>query len=579
MASAFIAWNQTQLTRGVEWMSHKKPWDCIIIGYNETPFPHYVRTIHRLGRNSLAYRDLQLSFVTIDDTPMNYMDLLNFVLSSKHDGPRRDWPALRSGSIPNLAAAYLCHYLRARGFRADFINLFQDEKDRLTQYLEEGCLCVAITTTFYTINLPTYEIVEFVRKHNSTTKIVVGGPLIANHLRNFDEDGFRAALKDIGADIFVVDSQGELTLVHLLNNLKNNSPLVDVPNVAYLRNGDLIRTITAPESNSMDDNYVDWTIFPDHHLGSTIQTRTARSCAFNCAFCNYPTRAGKLTLARLETIEHELDTIRKLGTVDNVVFIDDTFNVPLKRFKDICRLIIKNGYSFSWFSYFRCSNADEETFDLMEESGCKGVFLGIESGSEPILQNMNKVATLDKYSAGIAALKKRRIMTFASFIIGFPGETESTVRDTLSFIEATKPHYYRSQLWYCEPGTPIMNQRSKYNIEGQGFAWKHATMNGETAMNHIERMMLSVTASSWLPQWSFDFWAIPSLLGNGLSFEQFNRFMEYANQLLKIEIRRIPQPKKHTLQRDLLNAVIKEEEFSPLPGRDVNARTSRTLAR
>ena len=102
-------------------------------------------------------------------------------------------------------------------------------------------------------------------------------------------------------------------------------------------------------------------------------------------------------MASLETIEKELDSLKRLGYIKNLVFIDDTFNVPLPRFKDICRLMIEKDYQFNWFSYFRCSNSDEEAIELLAKSGCKGVFLGIESGSPTILKNMNKAATTEKY--------------------------------------------------------------------------------------------------------------------------------------------------------------------------------------
>ena len=149
-----------------------------------------------------------------------------------------------------------------------------------------------------------------------------------------------------------------------------------------------------------------------------------------------------------------------LGGVRNLVFIDDTFNVPFPRFKDICRLMIRKNYHFDWFSYFRCSNSDEEAIELMAESGCKDVFLGIESGSPTILANMNKSATVEKYAKGIEMLRRHDILTFGSFIIGFSGETDETVAETTDFIRATKPDYYRAQMWYCEPGTPMTNREA-----------------------------------------------------------------------------------------------------------------------
>src|SRR5580692_8915848 len=77
------------------------------------------------------------------------------------------------------------------------------------------------------------------------------------------------------------------------------------------------------------------------------------------------------------------------------VFVDDTFNVPLPRFKKLLRMMIDKAWGFEWISFFRCSNADEEAFDLMARSGCIGVFLGIESGDQTILEYMDKHAKVE----------------------------------------------------------------------------------------------------------------------------------------------------------------------------------------
>jgi radical SAM superfamily enzyme YgiQ (UPF0313 family) len=264
------------------------------------------------------------------------------------------------------------------------------------------------------------------------------------------------------------------------------------------------------------------------------------------------------TIATVDTVERELDSIRELGNAKNVVFIDDTFNVPLPRFKEICRMMIRKKYNFNWFSYFRCSNCDEEAFDLMAESGCKGVFLGIESGSQTILKNMNKAATIERYGYGIKHLHDRQILTFGSFIMGFPGETKETVDETLNFIKENKPTYYRAQSWYCEPGTPIDMQREKYGIKGEGFVWSHNTMDSLEAMDHIDRMFLSIDESLWLPQWSFDFWIIPYLLGRGISTTYFREFMTAADRLLTTQIASVPESQKKSMQKqDLGNLVNK----------------------
>lgn len=521
--------------------------DCVVIGYNETPFAEYEALLRGYGADSEAYRDLRFSFVNIDDRNLNYIGLLNHVLKLA-----KSEDELKSCDIPNLAAVYLTHYLRMRGYQARYINLFQFEKDVLAEYLESDPLCVAITTTFYLLNLPVNEMVQFIRERNPRTKIVVGGPLIANHLRNYHDADLTVALEDIGADIYVNESQGEHTLTLIINALKNGGDLSKVPNLIYRQDGKLKGTPKLPEINSLDENFINWQTFAGEHLGPTVQTRTARSCAFSCSFCNYPERAGKLTLASLDTIEKELDSLQRLGYIKNLVFIDDTFNVPLPRFKELCRLMIEKDYQFNWFSYFRCSNSDEEAIELLARSGCKGVFLGIESGSPTILKNMNKAATVEKYARGMELLRQYGVLTFASFIMGFPGETEETFRESVDFIKTTKPDYYRAQLWYCEPGTPVDRQREKYGIEGEGFVWSHATMESMEAMDHIDRAFLEIKESTWLPQWSFDFWTIPYLLGKGYSLEQFKQLMAWSHRLLALEIAYVPAAEKKSKQQEYL---------------------------
>lgn len=533
--------------------------DCIVIGYNELPFDSYEGLLRQYGEDSEAYRDLKLSFVELGGHKRLYPDLMNEITRiarQPHNGAHAV-ELFKSGDIPNLAAAYLASFLQHRGYRAQYINLFQDEKDRLVQMLESGSLCIAITTTFYVLNMAVIDMVEFIRSHNRDVKIVVGGPLIANHVRNYSGEEFEAALRDLGADIYVVEGQGELTLAQIVECLQTGGDLSEVPNLAYFEGHDLRRTAEVPENNSLDENFVNWkNLANGGDLGPTLQTRTARSCAFKCSFCNYPTRAGALTLAGLDTLEREFTTMVELGNVQNVVFIDDTFNVPLPRFKDICRLMIRKNYRFNWFSYFRCSNSDDEAIELMAESGCKGVFLGIESGSPRILKNMNKAATVEKYEKGIEMLRRHGILTFASFITGFPGETEETVRETLDFLRMTRPDYYRTQLWYCEAGTPIVNQRDQYGVEGDGFVWSHNTMDSMEAMEWIERIFLSIEDSVWLPQWSFDFWIIPYLMGKGVGLADFREFMKLSQGLMALGIATVPAAERSRREQDLVQQMV-----------------------
>jgi p-methyltransferase len=173
-----------------------------------------------------------------------------------------------------------------------------------------------------------------------------------------------------------------------------------------------------------------------------------------------------------------------------------------------------------------------------------------------ILKNMNKAATVEKYVKGIERLRRYGILTFASFITGFPGETEATVRETMDFIRTTRPDYYRSQLWYCEAGTPIADQRDQYGITGDGFVWSHKTMDSMEAMDWIERMFLSVEDSVWLPQWSFDFWILPYLVGKGVDLTDFRDFMKLSQSLMALGIATVPMAERARCEQELLQQIV-----------------------
>jgi radical SAM PhpK family P-methyltransferase len=505
--------------------------DCIIIGHNDMDFQLVYEEVKKIGKHSGAYNDLKANSVLFRGERITYMELLNQVLK---ESTGRDHH-LYACELPHLGAAYLKSFLRKRNFNVEIVNAFNFEKERLKELLAQSPNTVAITTTLYVEYSPIVEIVNFVRQHNPRTRIVVGGPHVYTICSDRDEETQDYIFQEIGADIYIFDSQGELTLSKVLAELcraKDAPDLSGIPNLTYTSdNLEFHRTRRELEDNDMDKNAVDWNYFDPSYYSPTVQMRTARSCAFKCAFCRYPAFAGSLNLTSLEVVKRELMLLHSTG-VKNVVFIDDTFNVPLPRFKDLCRMMIKNRFDFNWFSFFRCSNADDEAFDLMKQSGCKGVFLGIESGDPRILKNMNKFADVDRYRYGIRMLKERDIITFATIIVGFPGENEESIRNTTNFLQETCPAFYRLELYYHYTNVPIHKEAEKYGIRGTGYSWKHNTMDWQQASMYLRNMYKSIVGPRILPGYMFDFWSIPYLMAKGLSVEQIEGFVATVQEIL-----------------------------------------------
>jgi p-methyltransferase len=513
-------------------MSTSNNLDCVIIGHNDMDFNLVYEEVKKIGRHSGAYNDLKANSVLVGGERLTYMDLLNRTLKEATGRDHR----LYACELPHLGAAYLASFLRRRDFNVEVVNSFNFDQERLRELLlTRSPNSVAITTTLYVDYSPIVDVVRFVRRHNPRTKIIVGGPHVFSICSDRDEATQDYIFQEIGADIYIFDSQGELTLSKTLAKLRQSPSapdLGDVPNLTYTSDtGQFRRTPRVVEDNDMDENAVDWSRFDPSYYAPTVQMRTARSCAFKCAFCRYPAFAGSLNLTSLEVVERELQTLHAAG-VKNVVFIDDTFNVPLPRFKDLCRMMIRNRFDFNWFSFFRCSNADDEAFDLMKESGCKGVFLGIESGDPRILKNMNKFADVDRYRYGIRMLKERGILTFATIIVGFPGENEESIRNTTNFLQETSPTFYRLELYYHYTTVPIHKEADKYGIRGTGYSWKHNSMDWRQASEHLRRMYKTIQGPCLLPGYMFDFWSIPYLMGKGFTLEQIEGFAAAAQEIL-----------------------------------------------
>jgi radical SAM PhpK family P-methyltransferase len=500
-------------------------------------FAEYEKSVRTMGLNSGAYRDLNLNFIRYNNRPYSISEIFN-VFHYYDENTGRAIKPLNVAESFGAAIAYLCTYLNRRGYTFDYVNSFQYGKEELAAKLANSdFLVIAVITTLYVSVLPIVEIINYIKTYNQTAKIVVGGPFVSTRTRTLTTEELEFLLEStIGADFYVNSSQGETTLVNIIDTLKNNNPIESISNIYYRTTEGINATPVMKEDNLISENTVEWDLFK-HNLGEYVNVRTAISCPFSCSFCGFPQHSGRYQTSPVEEIEKELIALDKIGTVRDVHFIDDTFNIPAPRFKQILRMMIKNKFRFNWHSYFRCQYADREMVELMRASGCEGVFLGIESGSNQVLKNMNKAADTDKYLKGIELLKEYGIVTFGNFIIGFPGETDETVRDTINFIETGGLDFFRSQLWYCEPITPIWTQKEVYDIRGDSFEWSHATMDSRRASDLVEKIFFTVKNAIWVPQYNFDFDTFWHLYHRGMSIRRIREFLEGFNLAVKEKLK------------------------------------------
>lgn len=511
--------------------------DCLFVGHNFTEVTDRFAWLRKKGfTNTPEYRDLNMNFINYCGKDYSPNDLFNQIYYNEHLN-KDNFGLMKMSSIFNGTIAYLANYLAKRGFTIDFVNTFKAQKEELAKKLTENQVrSVAISTTFYVDIYSILEVIQFVKKYNKTARIIVGGTYVLTTIRLTPENELQDYLRNFGADFYIYSTEGESALAGIVNALKNNLGYEQIKNIFYWDGTEFKFTESAFENNSFDDGVLNPALF-QNDIGNFAYLKTTRNCPFSCSFCNICEISGPYTTASVEIVEQMLNALSKIDTVSRVMFVDDTFNVPINRFKEILRMMIKNKYKFKWFSFLRCQFVDRETVELMKESGCEFVFLGIESGSQKILDNMNKKVNIEQYHRGISLLNEYGIISIASLIVGYPGETYETFLETKSFIEESKPTFYRPNPWVCEPLSPINKCREKYKIQGLFNEWSHETMDSITARNLIDDMFMTINNSIWIMYQIFESAIFSHLLLRGLSMEEVKKYFSYFSMALKEKIK------------------------------------------
>jgi p-methyltransferase len=339
--------------------------------------------------------------------------------------------------------------------------------------------------------------------------------------RDVGEENFQRFMGAWGADAYVMSAMGEEALLGILKTSSRDLSGLDLPQT-YVRapgGGYEHSSEREEEGLPLDDSWVRWDRIGARDLYHTVHLRTARSCKFRCSFCSLFIVEGRLAFAEPETLRRELNSLRAHPHVRSLIFTDDTFNVPQKRFTELVRVLAD--FDYDWYSFYRSQFADEETVRLMRDSGCKGLFLGIESVDDKVLKNMNKATTVASYERGLEQLQKYQIPTHANFIIGFPGDTPDNAQRVVDFVDKWELPFFSVSPWFFAPSTPIYDQRKKFGVSGKYYSWEHATMNSAQAIELEQWMIKQPKRAVYMSQLSSDhFWSEIMLYSNGFSVEE-----------------------------------------------------------
>lgn len=243
-----------------------------------------------------------------------------------------------------------------------------------------------------------------------------------------------------------------------------------VPSACFLVNGEYKRstrmrvieeldTIPYPARDLVDMSW--YSLQPHFERGKQSATiLSSRGCPSKCTFCGNLIHGRRFRFNSPDYFVSELQLLRDQYGIKHFHIVDDCFSADPQRVDEICQLIIDRKLTdITWFIFGRADSLqDDKLINKMHRAGCVYVLLGVESGSEPVLEKMRKETPLDTVRKCCELLRKNKIAYFNSFIIGNVGETEEDVMKTINFAKELKSVMAGFNILTPFPGTYVFNK-------------------------------------------------------------------------------------------------------------------------
>ena len=281
-------------------------------------------------------------------------------------------------------------------------------------------------TVFSPVYFEVIQLFNRIRKNDESVPICLGGPYVTT----IGEEIFRETPAD-----FAVYGEGEVTFTELIGFLKGEKELAGITGLMY-RNGNAEVIVNPPREKIKNLDALPipaYDIFPMDRY-PLHRMVTSRGCPFACAWCNSSSIWGRhyreMSAERMVAeLEHLISNYGK----KIFVFGDNTFNADLERVETFCDLLIEKNIDVLWSISLRADIMTPEMARKMKQAGCYNVSIGIESANDGILKRIGKGTTIDKVSGGIKMLKEAGIEIMSQYVIGSPGETLETIRESIEF--------------------------------------------------------------------------------------------------------------------------------------------------
>jgi len=386
--------------------------------------------------------------------------------------PFEEFPRLLV-TLPYLASA-----LRAEGHEVEILDLLlarttrEKVEARMQRFRPQLVGITSVTLNHHIAS----RIAGWVRDCDPRVPIAMGGPHVS-----FEIEG---SFRDLPALDFIGIGEGEHTMVELARALGGRMDLRDVRGLA-LRDGDaVVRTSARPLEDDLDElpppardlvPLARYLAFDSH--ASVV---TSRGCPYECVFCSAPAWTGRKVRYRTPSLcVDEMQELARLGFTE-ITIEDDLFTLYRKHFLAVCGELERRRTGIRWNAFSRVDTISPEIVETMARAGCQAICFGVESGSQELLDVAKKNSDLAKVRDAMRMTQSAGITSLASFIIGLPGETEATLRQTVAFAESLREEFgalYGFHILAPFPGTEVRDRAADYGLEILTSDWTRYDAN------------------------------------------------------------------------------------------------------
>jgi anaerobic magnesium-protoporphyrin IX monomethyl ester cyclase len=366
---------------------------------------------------------------------------------------------------PTVGLAILAAVLEKNGFEVTVLDCpalhmaYHHIKQEIASFKPDIVGITSVTPTFTSA----LKVAHIAKEAYSQTLVVLGGPHVT-----IADDQFILQNQDVDV---IVKGEGEQTMVDLVHFVLGTIRLEEVAGITYQKNGQLVRTPNRQCIENLDElpppAYHYFPLNKYRIFGKLgLPMETGRGCISECSFCLIPQIGGDSYRTKTPTnIVDEMEWLKDHYHPDFLTFNDEVFTLDKKRVLAVCSEILQRKISIPWDCQTRVDLVSKELLYKMRKANCQLVNFGVESGSQKILDAMKKGTTIEQNEEAIRWAKKAGLSVTVSLIIGYPGETLETLKQTIDFMKKTEPDDI-----YLFLATPYPNTELRETVVDLG--WK-----------------------------------------------------------------------------------------------------------